>query len=277
MTKSFKGVWIPKWGEMILIIVLFILGVVCSSLLAGILMNLGVGQDLLMLLTYPLMFLFVFIYFCIRNASSKVYRTELSVPVGRENRSLWLLVAILTFAASFVMDAVNEAMPPMPEWLMQALSSATGGNFIINFLSVAVLAPLLEEWLCRGLIIRTLYRNGVKAFWAIILSALFFALIHGNPWQAIPAFALGCLFGYVYYKTGNLWLCILMHFTNNFTSLMISQIEEVPDTATWFSIMPQGCYWVLFVVFILTLILGVSQISRFDVMNSQDISTPSQG
>ena len=136
MTKSFKGVWIPKWGEMILIIVLFILGVVCSSLLAGILMNLGVGQDLLMLLTYPLMFLFVFIYFCIRNASSKVYRTELSVPVGRENRSLWLLVAILTFAASFVMDAVNEAMPPMPEWLMQALSSATGGNFIINFLKL---------------------------------------------------------------------------------------------------------------------------------------------
>lgn len=277
MTKSFKGVWIPKWFEMVLIIVLFIVGVLFSSVVTSILMSLGIGQDVLMLITYPLMFLFDIIYFCIRNASDKVWRTDFSVPVAGKDWSLCLWVVIITFAASFVIDAVNEVMPEMPAWLEEALSSATGGNFFINFLCVAVMAPLLEEWLCRGLIMRSLFRNGVKAGWAIVLSAIFFALIHGNLWQAIPAFALGCLFGYVYYKTGNLWLCVLMHFTNNFTSLIIGQIEEVPDTATWFSIMPQGCYWVLFAFFTLTLILGISQVSRFHVMDSQQISAPSKG
>lgn len=76
---------------------------------------------------------------------------------------------------------------------------------------------------------RRKHHHGIKPVWAIFWSAVFFAFIHLNPWQAVPAFILGCLFGYVYYKTGSLKLTMLMHFTNNTFSLIFSNIDKFKD------------------------------------------------
>ena len=128
----------------------------------------------------------------------------------------------------------------------------TGGNIILSFICVSIFAPLFEEWLCRGMVLRGLLTKMSPA-WAIAVSALFFAVIHFNPWQAIPAFILGLLFGFVYYKTGSLKLTMLMHFTNNTMALIFSKIPSFAEADTLADVMTPWAYACLIIVCVLYL------------------------
>ena len=93
---------------------------------------------------------------------------------------------------------------------------------------------------------------------AIFWSALIFAVIHLNPFQAVPAFLLGILMGWVYYKTGSLKLTILMHFTNNLLSMLISWYFPMASTTDSFKdILPPDTYWAVTGGGALVLILGL--------------------
>ncbi|MEO8188818.1 MAG: CPBP family intramembrane glutamic endopeptidase [Acidobacteriota bacterium] len=78
----------------------------------------------------------------------------------------------------------------------------------------AVIVPLYEECLFRGLILRgllTRYRPAV----AIVTTALLFALYHGNLWQFASAFFGGLLLGWLVAGTGSLLAGIIGHGLNN--------------------------------------------------------------
>ena len=142
----------------------------------------------------------------------------------------------------------------MPEWLEEALKSMTSGNFWLNFLCVSIFAPIFEEWLCRGMILRGLLDRGVKPVWAIIFSAVFFGLIHLNIWQMIPAILIGVVLGYVYWKTRSLKLTMLMHFTNNTMSLILSRIDSLQDAESWVQVLGSW-YWLAFAACLLLVVL----------------------
>ncbi len=269
-----KGLsWAPSWGGIIAVAASFLAGAVLGSAVTLLLTQKGVGMDACMLVSYPVMFVFTALLVYVRGKRPDAVKSRLDRPVLRSSWYLFPLVMVLTFSASFVCDVFSLVLPQMPESIQKALESVTGGNFWFNLLSVAVLAPVLEEWLCRGLVLRGLLTNGTKPVLAIIVSALFFAIIHGNLWQAVPAFALGSLFGYVYYKTGSLKLTVLMHFTNNFISLVVSRCEEIGQTDGWMDIMPAECYWVLFAVFALSLVVGICALSRLNIVDSKNVGT----
>ena len=154
------------------------------------------------------------------------------------------------------------------------MSLVTEGNIIINFISVSIFAPLFEEWLCRGMVLRGLLSHKVKPLWAIVLSALFFAFIHLNPWQALPAFILGCLMGYVYYKTGSLKLTMLMHFTNNSFSLLLSNIDAFKEMENWSDVMSAESYWLCMAICLLLLILIVKQLSKINAPSFEESCEP---
>ena len=116
-----------------------------------------------------------------------------------------------------------------------------GSPLWATLLSVSVFAPLFEEWLCRGIVLRGLLRKMSPAA-AISISAAFFAILHMNPWQAIPAFCLGLLFGYVYYRTGSLKLTMLMHCVTNTFAALISQVPVFKDAETFMGIMNPWAY-----------------------------------
>ena len=184
-----------------------------------------------------------------------------------------LLVAGLTIAAGYIADPVVTLLPDMPEFLEQALESMVSGNVLINLLCVSVFAPFFEEWLCRGMVLRGLLARNVKPVWAILFSAFFFAFIHFNPWQAIPAFMLGCLFGYVYYKTRSLSLTMLMHCVNNTLAVVLGQIDSLKDMKSWMDVLEPQLFWIIFAACVLFLVLGVRAISRIHVVDSEDVST----
>lgn len=101
----------------------------------------------------------------------------------------------------------------MPTFIEEAFKEAAI-NPIYFILSVAILAPIKEEFLYRGIVFNGLskrYPYGV----AIILSSLLFGIAHLNIPQGINAFFIGVVISYVYYHTKSFYLCIFMHFFNN--------------------------------------------------------------
>jgi membrane protease YdiL (CAAX protease family) len=97
----------------------------------------------------------------------------------------------------------------------------TWPNSILLFLAVAVFAPLLEEFLFRGLLQKSLMPM-MPAAAAILLSAAIFAGVHMDMMAFAPIFVLGAGFGYLYHVTGSLRVCILMHMINNGAALALS-------------------------------------------------------
>lgn len=82
----------------------------------------------------------------------------------------------------------------------------------------SILAPIFEEIVFRGWCINLLKRYGKSI--AIIISAIAFGLYHANIYQAIPAFIIGILFGYLTIKYESLWPSIVLHIINNSLSLV---------------------------------------------------------
>lgn len=91
------------------------------------------------------------------------------------------------------------------------LMAVSGDNFSM-FLYMAVLAPIAEELLCRGLILRTLMPYGKRM--AIVGSAFLFAMFHGNILQTPFAFLVGLVLGYVAAEYSVAWAMVL-HMVNN--------------------------------------------------------------
>ncbi len=95
-----------------------------------------------------------------------------------------------------------------------------------GYVAVGVLAPVAEEFVFRGAILRTLLgMMDRKLHWvAIAISALLFAVIHGNLAQGVNAFALGCLIGWMYYRTNSLIPGIVLHWTNNTVAYVLANL-----------------------------------------------------
>jgi len=112
-------------------------------------------------------------------------------------------------------------------------------------LMVVIAAPICEEWLCRGVITKGLLRHG-SPLRAILWSAFIFAVIHMNPWQAVPAFILGMLLGYVYWKTRSLIPCIFIHFVNNGLSFLLMSIFPETDINASTQDLIGNLYWIIY-------------------------------
>lgn len=86
---------------------------------------------------------------------------------------------------------------------------------VVGALSIGVIGPIVEEYVFRESIIGYMVRRKVNPWVAIISSSLVFGLIHGNPAQIPFAIAMGVLLGMLYYKTGNIIICSILHIINN--------------------------------------------------------------
>ena len=100
-------------------------------------------------------------------------------------------------------------------------------SLIVYFLALCVSAPIIEEFLLRGCVIKILKPYG--DWFAIVVSAFFFGLIHGNMGQGFGAFFIGLLFGFVAIKTGSIIPTIILHSLNNFSSYLGSVTSNMSE------------------------------------------------
>lgn len=244
--------YVPGVGGMLALLAWLLLGAALGAIIVAVL-TLAAGQEAALaygtLISYPLMFIPPMIWASVKSASASMNSDGLKLdsnnfsPLG--GAVCALLAAAGTLVTAFWADAIGALLPPMPPAFAEAMASLTNGNIWLNLLCVSIMAPLFEEWLCRGMVLRGLLGNKMSPALAIIISAVFFALIHLNPWQAVPAFLLGLLFGYVYYKTGSLKLTMLMHCVNNTFAVAVSRVEGWEDMESWADVVPHQVYPVL--------------------------------
>lgn len=130
---------------------------------------------------------------------------------------VWLVPVLVINALALIVGLEKlSSLVPMPI-SVQKFFQMTFKKDIFSIITVVVAAPILEEILCRGIILRGLLER-YSSFKAILISAIFFAVIHMNPWQALPAFASGLFIGWVYYKTKSIIPGIIIHATINATA-----------------------------------------------------------
>jgi len=151
------------------------------------------------------------------------------------------------------------------------LEYVTGGNMLANFILMVVVAPIVEEFIFRKLIVDRTVRYGQGV--AIAVSGLMFGLFHGNLNQFAYAVVLGAFFALIYIKTGDIRITIGMHACVNFIGSIVSmalfkmvdyqklmELAESGDTdALMGHVMNNLPGWILFGIFglfILGMVIG---------------------
>lgn len=268
--------YLPGFGGMMMLFLLFILGSLIGSLLSSAFVFLMGPSEAVnsysMLISYPVSFIPPLLYASAKSRRNEIFETGYALDSNNFGSKGGLIVALTvslaTLAAAFVTEPVSKILPEMPAFLEEALKSMTNGPLWASLLSVSIFAPLFEEWLCRGLVLRGLL-NRMNPAGAICISAAFFAILHMNPWQAIPAFVLGLLFGYVYYRTGSLKLTMLMHCVNNTCAIIFSRIPAFEDAETFMDVMVPWKYGVIFTLSILVLVSSIIIIRAIPVKDTR--------
>ena len=255
--------YVPGVKGMFAIFGLFLLGSFLGSLVEMICMGIlpeEVVQKYSMVVVYPLSFIPAMLYVAYKSQRNSLF--EKGYKLNSSNfgsLGLWGAIGlsvVLAFATMIVADLPNywnytltmrsAFMQRLFETVKQAMELITSGPLWSSFLVTAIFAPIFEEWMCRGVVLRGLLVK-MKPAWAIVLSALFFALIHMNPWQALNAFIIGLVMGYVYYRTGSLLLTMLLHFVNNATAVIIAQFSSLDEMDMWIDVIPHGTYAIVYV------------------------------
>ena len=138
----------------------------------------------------------------------------------------WSVVAAL--GAIIPSAWIQEQMPELPNFAEQqfgTIMATPWGYFVIG-----LMAPLSEEIVLRGAILKELLKSEKLSAWAAIaLSALFFALVHMNPSQMPHAFLIGLLLGWMYYRTGSILPGVAYHWANNSVAYVMYALYPDPD------------------------------------------------
>lgn len=143
----------------------------------------------------------------------------------------WMVIGLL---GCQLVEGFVQAYMPSFDWDINILNQIQGMTLDpIGLLAVCVMAPLVEEGVFRGTIERKMLEKNMNPWWAIVISALLFAIMHINLTQGITALILGLFLGWVYYRTRNIWLCIFVHAVNNTMSSVLSLTTDDAVDATF--------------------------------------------
>jgi len=131
-----------------------------------------------------------------------------------------------TFIANYIASLLNVLLTPFH--LTTDLPNDYGEMGIVEFLlfaiSVSIIPAIVEEFAFRGIVMGQLRKYGES--FAIIVSSILFGMMHGNIAQIPFAFMVGLVLGYLTVKSNNLYPAIIVHFFNNFMSVMFTVISE---------------------------------------------------
>ena len=198
--------------------------------------------------------IFAFDYFIVRVQTGR----NLNFNFSPTNFFTYLLIFPMMLGMMFIGEFITSQIPisgpffgEYYQYFERLMQRMTSDKATLILLAV-IMAPIFEEIIFRGIIQKGLINKGVKPWKAILMAAIVFGLVHGNPWQFVGAVLLGSVLGLVYYKTKSLLLPILLHAFNNLCSAMLIFYADTESFAETFKIsewMILGIGIILFSVF----------------------------
>ena len=153
--------------------------------------------------------------------------------MGFEGRfSLWatLLVIPLSVALICMGQPLAEGFVRLVALIGYDTSAATSimpstpGELAATLILVALLPAIAEEYVFRGCVARAFARKGYV--FAVFMSALLFAIMHGSPLQLVHQFLIGVVCAVLFFATRSLWPPIILHFLNNAIALVLGYVQN---------------------------------------------------
>jgi membrane protease YdiL (CAAX protease family) len=204
-------------------------------------------------------------------------------------QQLSIIFAIMFFAL-FIVGALAEVWQQIPfpkNWQqqfkaaeevykkqIQVMARMNGlSDYIFSILIVALLPAVFEEAIFRGSLQNLLSRWLKAPVWAIVITAIIFSAVHGSYDGFVPRFILGFILGWLFYRTGNIWVNIAAHFINNAIGITILYAYSKPGQPTDLSKIDErfpiwlGAVGIVAVIFLLV---------AFDKVSKIEINRPGQ-
>lgn len=155
--------------------------------------------------------------------------TEVSPTWLRTRPWMVLTWSVIAALGALIPSAwIQEQMPELPNIVEKEFDTIMATPW--GYLTIGLLAPLSEEIVLRGGVLRALLQSEKLSTWgAIAISALLFALIHMNPAQMPHAFVIGLLLGWMYYRTGSILPGVAYHWANNSVAFVLFAFYPDPD------------------------------------------------
>lgn len=156
-----------------------------------------------------------------------------TVPAEKvERRSMragqFIIAVIMCYAIVYVSNIVGNILTALIGVLKggivenQILSVTESVNIWMILVYMVICAPIMEEYVFRKLIVDRTVRYGQGI--AVVISGLMFGLFHGNLNQFMYAFVLGMFLAFLYVKTGNIKITIVLHMLINFVGGVVSSV-----------------------------------------------------
>ena len=111
--------------------------------------------------------------------------------------------------------------------LVEQLKITSVHNGIIIILTTAIIAPVVEEMLFRGYLQKVLEESWEDITKSILVTSLFFALVHLNTYWIVQIYLLGMLLGYLSWRTNSIIPGIILHGLNNGFAVFLNNVEDV--------------------------------------------------
>ena len=210
------------------ILSIFILGELLPAWFEG---KSPLRETLISLLLY--VFFFLFTLSMLSGAGLSYNRLFGAFPNWRMlgRYSLWVvpLVTISIAATYFLFFPLSFLFPEfVKSWFIEfdpTLIWTSGNNYrlanVLNFLDIVLIAPLLEEFFFRGILL-TRWTVKWEVLPAVIVSSGVFAILHTN---LIGGFCFGCVMAIFYIRTQSLFIPISLHIVNNLTAWLMVFLE----------------------------------------------------
>ena len=180
--------------------------------------NLGIPG----LIITELGFLVIAVVYCLIR---KIKLTEMfpikKVKVREVFGAIFMVLGM--FPISIMLVAITALIFPAATAEVDELNSFVYGNlgFPAAVLLIAVMPAICEEAIHRGAILS--HFRSLKYDWLIVLiMGLFFGINHMSVLRFLTTMTLGLFLTYVVVKKNNLLLSMIMHFTNNLISVVLT-------------------------------------------------------
>lgn len=153
-------------------------------------------------------------------------KVKFGMIVGKGVGVKYLPIALLLSIGMFLgLGYVNDAIANIfVGWGLNVSSIKipldTVGQYIIFTIVLAVLPAIAEELFFRGIILNSL--SGAKQVYAVLISALCFALYHGSVAQLVYQFIYGVALGFLFVTAKSIVPCMVAHFVNNFAVISLN-------------------------------------------------------
>jgi membrane protease YdiL (CAAX protease family) len=123
------------------------------------------------------------------------------------------------------MIKMEESAGKLTELFLETNSSV---DLMVNFLMIAILPAIGEEFLFRGVLQRLFIDWTRSNHWGIVLSAFLFSFFHFQFFGFLPRFLLGLYFGYLMLWSASIWVPVTAHFINNGIAVIYYHFSDLP-------------------------------------------------